>query len=236
MYNFQSRSSPFAYRKPMSKKIPIVVNLVQADQVWATAAYADRVNGGLYFKETQYKDGEITHEPNRTIMYRELDSANVNKAITEADYEIGKLARDWHKGRTLMTAIKRPLSGFEDNLAKAASMDEFALEIHKLEIATIASQIRSYRTGVVHEQRMWGTDTTPLAEVGAKVQCQIEVVKKVFSQQYNCTFVSAITVDTRKVLSFAYNHELDTGSIVTIKGTVKAHRPDSTQLNRVKVL
>lgn len=236
MYNFQSRSSPFAYRKPMSKKIPIVVNLVQADQVWATAAYADRVNGGLYFKETQYKDGEITHEPNRTIMYRELDSANVNKAITEADYEIGKLARDWHKGRTLMTAIKRPLSGFEDNLAKAAGMDEFALEIHKLEIATIASQIRSYRTGVVHEQRMWGTDTSPLAEVGAKVQCQIEVVKKVFSQQYNCTFVSAITVDTRKVLSFAYNHELDTGSIVTIKGTVKAHRPDSTQLNRVKVL
>jgi hypothetical protein len=236
MYNFLPRSTPFAYRKPVNKKIPIVVNLVPADQVWATAVYADRINGGLYFKETQYKDGEITNEPNRTIMYRELDSANVNKAITEADYEMGKLARDWHKGRTLMTAIKRPLSGFEDNLAKAASMDEFALEIHKLEIATIASQIRSYRTGVVHEQRMWGTDTSPLAEVGAKVQCQIEVVKKVFSQQYNCTFVSAITVDTRKVLSFAYNHELDTGAIVTIKGTVKAHRDDSTQLNRVKVL
>jgi hypothetical protein len=236
MYNFQARSTPFAYRKPVNKKIPITVNLVQADQVWATAAYADRVNGGLYFKETQYKDGEITHEPNRTIMYRELDKAVVNTAISEADYEMGKLARDWHKGRTLMTAIKRPLSGFEDNLAKAAGMDEFALEVHKLEIATIASQIRSYRTGVVHEQRMWGTDTSPLAEVGAKVQCQIEVVKKVFSQQYNCTFVSAITVDTRKVLSFAYNHELDTGSIVTIKGTVKAHRDDSTQLNRVKVL
>jgi len=236
MYNFQARSTPFAYRKPVNKKIPVVVNLVQADQVWATAAYADRVNGGLYFKETQYKDGEITHEPNRTIMYRELDSANGNKAITEADYEIGKLARDWHKGRTLMTAIKRPLSGFEDNLAKAASMDEFALEVHKLEIATIASQIRSYRTGVWHEQRMWGTDTSPLAEIGAKVQCQIEVVKKVFSQNYGCTFIHAITTDTRKVLSFAYNHELDTGSIVTIKGTVKAHRDDSTQLNRVKVL
>ena len=236
MYNFQSRSSPFAYRKPVNKKIPVIVNLVQADQVWATAAYADRVNGGLYFKETQYKDGEITHEPNRTIMNRELDSANVNKAITEADYEMGRLARDWHKGRTLMTAIKRPLSGFEDNLAKAASMDEFALEVHKLEIATIASQIRSYRLGVAEEDKMWGTDTTPLAEVGAKVQCQIEVVKKMFSQQYNCTFVRAITTDTRKVLSFAYNHELDTGSIVTIKGTVKAHRDDSTQLNRVKVL
>ena len=236
MYNFQSRSSPFAYRKPVNKKIPVIVNLVQADQVWATAAYADRVNGGLYFKETQYKDGEITHEPNRTIMNRELDKAVVNTAISDADYEMGKLARDWHKGRTLMTAIKRQLSGFEDNLARAASMDEFALEVHKLEIATIASQIRSYRLGIAEEDKMWGTDTSPLADIGAKVQCQIEVVKKMFSQQYNCTFVRAITTDTRKVLSFAYNHELDTGSIVTIKGTVKAHRPDSTQLNRVKVL
>jgi hypothetical protein len=236
MYNYQARSTPFAYHRPVNKKIPITVNLVKADRVWATAAYADRINSGLYFKETQYKDGEITHEPNRKIMYRELDNANANPAITEADYELGRLARDWHKGRTLMTAIKRPLSGFEDNLAKAAGMDEFALEVHKLEIATIASQIRSYHTGVAHEQRMWGTDTTPLAEIGAKVQCQIEVVKKIFSQNYGCTFIHAITTDTQKVLSFAYNHELDTGSIVTIKGTVKAHRPDSTQLNRVKVL
>jgi hypothetical protein len=236
MYNFQAHSTPFAYHRPVNKKIPITVNLVKADRVWATAAYADRINSGFYFKETQHKDGEITHEPNRKIMYRELDNANSNPAITEADYEMGKLARDWHKGRTLMTAIKRPLSGFEDNLARAASMDEFALEVHKLEIATIASQIRSYRLGVAEEDKMWGTDTTLLAEVGAKVQCQIEVVKKMFSQQYNCTFVRAITTDTRKVLSFAYNHELDTGSIVTIKGTVKAHRDDSTQLNRVKVL
>lgn len=236
MYNFQARSTPFAYRKPVNKKIPITVNLVQAEQVWATAVYADRVNGGLYFKETQYKDGEITHEPNRTIMYRELDKAVVNTAITEADHEMGKLARDWHKGRTLMTAIKRPLSGFEDNLARAASMDEFALEVHKLEIATIASQIRSYRLGVVEEDKMWGADTTPIAEVGAKVQCQIEVVKKMFSQKHECTYIRAITTDTRKVLLFVYNHELDTGSIVTIKGTVKAHRDDSTQLNRVKVL
>jgi hypothetical protein len=191
MYNFLPRSKSFAYRKPVNKKIPITVNLVQADLVWATAAYADRVNGGFYFKETQYKDGEITHEPNRTIMYRELDSANVNKAITEADYEIGKLARDWHKGRTLMTAIKRPLSGFEDNLAKAAGMDEFALEVHKLEIATIASQIRSYRTGVAEEEQLWGTDTTPLAEVGAKVQCEIEVIRSMYSQNHNCIFIRA---------------------------------------------
>jgi hypothetical protein len=169
-------------------------------------------------------------------MNRLLDPKYINKDITEADYEMGRLAREWHKGRTLMSAIKRPLSGFEANLAKAASMDEFVLEVHKLEIATIASQIRSYRVGVAEEEKMWGTDTTPLAEIGAKVQCEIEVIKSIYSMNYNCIFIRALTVDTKKVLLFTCCEQFAAGTIITIKGTVKAHRDDCTQLNRVKVL
>lgn len=236
MYNFQTRSTPCAYRKPVNKKIPVIITIVTADQVWAAAAYADRVNGGLYFKETQNKDGEITHEPNRTIMYRELDKANVIKAITEADYEMGKLARDWHKGRTLMTAIKRPLSPFEDALAKTANMEDFVFELHRYEIAIVASQIRSYRLGIAKEDKMWGTDTSPLAEVGAKVQCQIEIIESIHSYKYNCIYIRAITVDTKKALLFSYREKFEFGTIVTIKGTVKAHRDNCTQLNRVKVV
>jgi hypothetical protein len=115
-------------------------------------------------------------------------------------------------------------------------MDEFALEIHQLEIATIASQIRSYRTGLAHEQRMWGTDTTPLAPVGTKVECQVEVVKSVYSQNYNTNYIRAVTVDTRKVVMFTYREGWDVGTVLTIRGTVKAHREDCTQLNRVRVL
>ena len=236
MYNFQARSTPYTYRKSVNKKIPIIVNLVPADQVWATAAYADRVNGGFYFKETQYENEVVKYDANRTIINRLLDPSYINKDITEADYEMGRLARDWHKGRTLMAAIKRPLSGFESNLAKAASMDEFALEVHKLEIATIASQIRSYRLGVVEEEKMWGTDTTPLAEINAKVQCEIEVIKSIYSPAYDCVFIRALTVDTKKVLLFTYREPFVVGTIITIKGTVKGHHPDCTQLNRVKVL
>jgi hypothetical protein len=115
-------------------------------------------------------------------------------------------------------------------------MDEFALEVHQLEIATIASQIRSYRTGVAHEQRMWGTDTSPVATVGAKVECQVEVVKSVYSSNYNTNYIRAVTVDTRKVVMFTYREGWDVGTVLTIRGTVKAHREDCTQLNRVRVL
>ena len=233
MYSYQARSNPFAYRRSMAKKIPVNVTLVTAEQVWAAAAAADRINDGFYYKETQYNQDEtIKFEPNRVVLRRTL---NENSA-TDADRELGRQARAWHRGQLLMTALKRPLSEFEDTLSRCATIDEFALEINQLEIAVVASQIRSYRTGVAHEQRMWGTDTSPVAAVGAKVECQIEVVKSVYSSNYNTNYVRAVTVDTRKVVMFTYREGCDVGTVLTIRGTVKAHREDCTQLNRVKVL
>ena len=233
MYNFQARSNPFAYRKPMVKKIPVIVTVVTADQVWAAAALADRVNKGSYYKEMIYQDDVLVNRPNRVIM---LEALNEWYEPTPEDLEIGRTARAWHKGRLLMTAIKRPLNGFENNLNRASVLDEFALETKRLELATIASQIRSYRLGSAEEQKMWGTDTTPLAAIGTKVGCQVEVIKSVYSQNYNTNYIRAVTIDTRKVVMFNYREGMDPGTVLTIKGTVKAHREDCTQLNRVKVL
>ena len=237
MYSYQARSNPFAYRRPMAKKIPVNVTLVTADQVWAFAATADRINDGQYLKESQRSaDGQcVIREANKLMIRRWLQEGYCGED-TEADWEQGRAARAWHRGQLLMTALKRPLSEFEDTLSRATGQDEFALEVNQLEFAIIASQIRSYRTGVAHEQRMWGTDTSPVAAVGAKVECQVEVVKSVYSQNYNTNYVRAVTVDTRKVVMFTYREGWDVGTVLTIRGTVKAHREDCTQLNRVKVL
>jgi hypothetical protein len=235
MYNYQARSNPFAYRKPMAKKIPVNVTLVPAERVWAAAALADRVNAGAYYKEPQHdKDNYdvVVFEPNRTVMNRALTSTT---EFTAEDVELGRLARAWHKGRLLMTAIKRPLTGFEDNLSKSASMDEFALEIHKLEIATIASQIRSFRAGFALEEKMWGTDVSPLAAIGTKVLTTAEVISTVYSVTYNTTYIRAVTLNDRKVIMFNYREKIEPGTVITINGTVKAHREDCTQLNRVRV-
>jgi hypothetical protein len=236
MYNYQARSNPFAYRRPMAKKIPVNVTLVPAERVWAAAALADRVNGGAYYKEPQHdKDNfeTILFEPNRTVMNRALTSTT---EFTAEDVELGRLARAWHKSRLLMTAIKRPLSGFEDNLSKSAGMDEFALEIHKLEIATIASQIRSFRAGFALEEKMWGTDVSPLAAIGTKVLTTAEVISTVYSVTYNTTYIRAVTLNDRKVIMFNYREKIEPGTVITINGTVKAHREDCTQLNRVRVV
>jgi hypothetical protein len=237
MYSYQARSNPFAYRRPMAKKIPVTVTPVTADQVWAFAATADRINDGQYVKEDQRSsDGQcVIKEANKAMIKRWLTEGYCGED-TAADRDIGAAARVWHRGQLLMTALKRPLSEFEDTLIRATDQDEFALEVNQLEIAIIASQIRSYRTGAAHEQRMWGTDTSPVAAVGTKVECQVEVVKSVYSQNYNTNYIRAVTVDTRKVVMFTHREGWDVGSILTIRGTVKAHREDCTQLNRVKVL
>ena len=237
MYNYQARSNPFAYRRPMAKKIPVTVTPVTADQVWAFAATADRINDGQYLKESQRSsDGQcVIKEANKLMIKRWLTEGYCGED-TEADWEQGRAARAWHRGNLLMTAHKRPLTEFEDTLSKAAGMDEFALEVNQLEFAIIASQIRSYRAGVEEEQKMWGTDTSPMAAVGTKVECQVEVVKSVYSQNYNTNYVRAVAVDTRKVVMFTYREGWDVGTVLTIRGTVKAHRDDCTQLNRVRVL
>jgi hypothetical protein len=221
----------------MAKKIPVTVTLVTADQVWAFAATADRINDGQYLKESQRSsDGQcVIKEANKAMIKRWLTEGYCGED-TEADWEQGRAARAWHRGQLLMTALKRPLSEFEDTLSRATGQDEFALEVNQLEFAIIASQIRSYRTGVAHEQRMWGTDTSPVAAVGAKIECQVEVVKSVYSQNYNTNYIRAVAVDTRKVVMFTYREGWDVGTVLTIRGTVKAHRDDCTQLNRVRVL
>ena len=237
MYSYQARSNPFAYRKPMAKKIPVTVTMVTADQVWTFAATADRINGGQYVKEDQRSsDGQcVIREANKSMLRRWLREGYCGEDTPE-DRDVGAAARTWHRGQLLMTALKRPLTDFENTLNRAVGMDEFALEVHQLEIAIIASQIQSYRSGVAEEQKMWGTDTTPLAPVGTKVLTTVEVIKSVYSQNYNTNYIRAVTVEDRKVVMFNHREKFDAGVVLAIKGTVKAHREDCTQLNRVRVL
>jgi hypothetical protein len=53
--------------------------------------------------------------------------------------------------------------------------------------------------------------------------------------KWNTNYVTGITTDDQ-VVFFAYKEALDIGKVLDIQGTVKAHRDNSTQLNRVKVI
>jgi hypothetical protein len=114
-------------------------------------------------------------------------------------------------------------------------MDQFMTGSDRYEIALVTSQIRAYREGVRMEQLMADVISTPVAAVGEKVQLNVEVVKSVYSQNYNVYFITAKT-DGHQMVFFSYRERKTVGEWITIRGSVKAHRPDATQLNRVRIV
>lgn len=217
--------------KPKTKQS--FASVVSADVLWAAAAVADRINGGDYVKHAELsEDGvQVIRRSNRDII-RDVLNAN-GPEITSLDFETGRSAREWHSKNLVIKSLKGELSEFEQSLNNALKIEEFYNSEHKFEVAVVASQIRSYQQGVRQEEILHDVDRSALGKVGDKVEVTAEVIKTVFSRNYGVHFITAKTED-RKMIFFSYRERL-TGT-VALKGTVKAHRPDATQLNRVRVM
>ena len=203
--------------------------------VWAAAAYADRVNGGEYLREPEnILNPDGTWQPGRSANKRLLADALVDPdLVTDADREVGREAWHWHQGRCMMDGLRGELRDFKKALFEAVSMTHFS-STQAFDMAILASQIRAWRTGVAEEEAR--NDVAPgyLAAVGNKVRASITVIRSVYSQNYNVFFVTAKT-DSRHMVFFSYRDRLESGHQCGIAGTVKAHRDDSTQLNRVRM-
>jgi hypothetical protein len=219
----------------MARRQPREVHEYTADAVWAAAAYADRVNGGEYLREPEnILNPDGTWQPGRPANKRLLANALTNPdLVTDADLNTGRDARHWHQGRSMMDGLRGELRDFRKTLFEAVSKTAF-LSTETMFMAVIASQICAWRAGVSEEQARDDVVAGYLAEVGAKVRAPITVIRSVFSQNYNVFFVTAKT-ESRHIVFFSYRDRLEPGSKWKIAGTVKVHRDDSTQLNRVKV-
>ena len=219
----------------MTRRQPREVREYSAEMVWAAAAYADRVNAGEYLREPEnILNPDGTWQPGRPANKRLLAEALANPdLVTDADRDTGRDAWQWHQGRCMMDGLRGELRDFKKTLFEAVSQTAF-LSTETLNMAVIASQIRAWRAGVAEEQARDDVAPGYLAEVGAKVRAPITVIRSVFSMNYNVYFVTAKT-DSRHIVFFSYRDSMEPGSRCEIAGTVKAHRDDSTQLNRVKV-
>ena len=214
----------YAARKAQMKPVQLAT-VLGSEVMWAVAAYADRVNGGVYVRET-VNNGEVNQTRNRDIIREEVQRGLAN--VTEADFELGREARAWHRGRIVMKSLKgQPLSDFERSLQDVVQQEEFSNRTDALAIAIVASQIASYRKGLAAEQMVASADTSPLAAVGTRVAVDAVVVRSVYSQNYNVHFVTARTQCNRLVF-FSFREGLDADTPIRVRGTVKAHRPDST--------
>lgn len=229
-YRPQYRST----RRSAPVKQPQMATVLGADVMWGVAAWADRVNGG-YVRETQRDEntGTVTSESNRDLIRQEVQSGLTR--VTPDDMQQGQQARTWHKARLMFKVLRgQTLSDFERTLNDVVQQEEFNNRTDALAVAVVASQIASYRKGLAEEALMETVDRSPLAAVGAKVSVEATVVRSVFSLNYNVTFITARTQCNRLVF-FSYREGMDAGTMIHVRGTVKAHRPDSTQLTRVKL-
>jgi len=74
-----------------------------------------------------------------------------------------------------------------------------------------------------------------IGAIGDKITVTLDIVRCVFSQKWNTYYATGITANNETVF-FAIREPLNTGTTLSFRGTVKAHRDRQTQLNRVAVV
>lgn len=219
--------NPYAYRKPKYTK-PTPLGL-KADDVWSAAVQAQSINGS-YVKAIA--PGIHAHKTNRQIMAELLADTT---QITQESRDKAEDVRKYFKAFTFKILQGKNLNEFNNTAMTIANRDVIDTNY---DIAVIASLPASYEKGSKRDavdRRINFASGGFLGTVGDKVTVKIEVVKKLYSQNYTTWYITGLT-DDDKVLFFSYKHQIEIGDCVTIEGKVKSHRDTSTQLSHVKVV
>ena len=211
------------------------------DNVWGAAVAAQRMNGS-YLKETTYildMDKSITvvdKRRNRDIMVDILENPAL---LTVEDIAQGQECRKFLQNDITFRALKNKLTEFDSAVSKVLAVTEdFDTVTHKYELAVVACLPQSHTRSMTREAnqaRIQQTSGEYIGSVKDKVTLNVEVIRCVFSQNWNTWFATAVTQDNQAVF-FSIRESYDAGTWLTIRGTVKAHKDGSTQLNRVSIL
>lgn len=217
-----------AMKKPKKPAEPTINYTVE--QVWAAAAYAQRING-----EYISRARDTAEKPsNRKVMLTALDDPSL---VTAEDNQQGQEALAWISRDLMFKALKHgELEPWDQGVNEIVARTEITSR-DSLALSIISSQISVYQKGLRAEAILARVNSTAgyVAPIGQSVTVNIEVTKVVYSQQWGRHFISGLT-DSGQMVLFAYKEWRPEGEKFTVKGTVKAHRDNLTQLNRVKVL
>ena len=216
--------------KTRTQKVTVNYN---ADDVWSAACAAQRINGSyIKLSVVSESDPATTKLSNRMLVEQLLADLS---GITDKDREQGKKVRAFYQAYTFKILQGKQLSDFDNTAMLIANREVIT---GNYDVAVIASLPSCYERGVVRQsadQRINFATGGFIGKANDKVTASIEVLKSVFSMKWNTNYVTGITSDDQ-VVFFAYKEALDIGKVLNINGTVKAHRDNSTQLNRVKVI
>lgn len=205
-----------------------------ADQVWAYAVTADRINGG-YVKQDQWSsDGQcVIKETNKAMVKRWLREGYCGED-TEADWDAGRRVRQHFNSYTFL-ALQGKLNDFQHQALKIAQMDQFTGR-NMLEFAIISCLPDMARRDAAHREfRQQLADSEALAAAeGDRISGYLTVDRCQFHHNYAKFRIQGRMGES--FVDFWFGRELLVGANLLIKAKVKRQRPDkSTQLNFVRV-
>lgn len=220
-----SYRNPYAYRKPVPKRPAFNYD---ADKVWGAAVVAFRANNG-YVKALA---PGLQTKTNRQIVDEILKD---NVPLLDGDVEEGRKIRQYFKALTFKVIEGKTLTPF---LTGAMQVSEKDIITDILGVATIASLPATYAKMTTRDdvdRRIKWARGGFIGQVGDKTTQSIEIVKKLWSNNWNTWYYTGINGQDQ-VLFFAHKGTFEIGTSVTIEGKVKSHRETSTQLSHVKVI
>lgn len=206
-----------------------------ADQVWACAAAAHRINSG-YVKMDEWMMNAtppyLAKKANKALV-KEWLRTNDFVEVTEEDYAAGQRARDHFKSYTLMMIAGR-LNEFQQTALKIANKDTFTgRDLYDFAVISCLPDVAArdqQRTELKRE--IYASEQLQGAE-GEVVVGDITVIRTRYSQEYN-----KFKVDARMGESFVdfwFSKELK--GELKIRGKIKNQRGNkTTALNYVKIV
>ena len=202
---------------------------IPADDAWAAAHTAWRLNGNLYLKAVTVDSGMHS---NKEIMMRIV--TETPEEITDEDRKQGQLARGRLGSAISLRLLKgETLTEWHTIQARICNLETF---VTAYDLAVLASFPQSYHKMLADDSVQDRLNQCAEQAVGeGRVQLTVEVVKSAHSQKWDCWFVWGIDKNNHAVV-FSYREEIEPGISLDIAGTVRDFSNRLSRLNRVKVL
>ena len=204
-----------------------------AEQVWACAAAAQRINGG-YLKEDQrdHHTGLVVKTANK-LLVKDWLRTNDYSQITAADTAEGIRARNHFKSYTLL-AIAGRLNEFQTTAMQLAAKEEFTgRDMYDFAVISCLPSVSLRDAANAELKREIYTSEQLHGAEGDRIQGEVTVINTRFNPDYNRFKVRGRMGES--FVDFWFGSALE--GTVNIKAKIKSQRGDkTTQLNYVKVL
>ena len=206
-----------------------------AEQVWACAAAAQRINGG-YFKEDKWENvndqARKVSDANKVMVKAWLRDQDYSQ-ITAADTAEGIRARNHFKSYTLL-AIAGRLNEFQTTAMQLAAKEEFTgRDMYDFAVISCLPSVSLRDAANAELKREIYTSEQLQGAEGDRIQGEVTVINARFNPDYNRYKIRGRMGES--FVDFWFGSALE--GAVNIKAKIKSQRGDNTtQLNYVKVL